>query len=165
MKRLAWVVPQPVLSLSLLLVWLALQASLAPGQVLLGAMLGLGLPLILRSYWPERPPFHRMPLLWRLFFRVAWDIVVACITVARLTLTRRSSKLEPRFAAIRIECRNPYAQALLVSIVTISPGTLAADLDSEHGLMLVHWLHEPDLGPAIELIKVRYDRPLKEMIG
>lgn len=155
--------PHPVLSVSLLVIWLALNASVAPGQILLGAALGVGLPLFSIAYWPERPPFHRLPLLWRLFLVVIWDIVVASGKVAWLTLTRRSQDLEPQFAAIRIDCRSAYAQALLVSIITITPGTLVADLDAENNQILVHWLHEPDLERAIQLIKTRYDRPLAEI--
>lgn len=165
MKALRGVLPHPALSLSLAVIWLALNGTMAPGHVLLGAALGVGLPVLARAYWPERPPFHRLPLLWRLFFQVNWDILVASVTVARLTLTRRSSTLEPQFVAIPVECQDVYAQILLVSIVTITPGTLVADFDHEHGLILVHFLHEPDPGPAARQIKTRYERPLKEILG
>ena len=165
MTTLDRVLPHPVLSLSLLIIWLALNMSIQPGQVLLGAALGVALPLLSRAYWPERPPFHRLPLLWRLFFQVNWDILVACTTVAWLTFTRRAADLQPQFRTIRIECRDPYAQVLLVSIVTITPGTLVADFDQEHAQILVHWLHEPDPERAIAHIKARYETPLKEILG
>ena len=92
--------PHPVLSASLLVIWLILNATLNPGHVLLGAILGWGLPLLTRRYWPERPPFHRLPLLWRLFLIVNWDILRANLTVARLTLTRPVATLQPQFAVI-----------------------------------------------------------------
>ena len=157
--------PHPVLSLSLLLIWLALNTSVQPGHLLLGTALGIGLPLLSRAFWPERPPFHRLPLLWRRFFRVNWDILVACATVARLTLTRRSADLQPQFAVVPLDCKDPYARVLLTSIITITPGSLVADLDHEHGQMLVHWLHEPDLERAVARIKSRYESPLKEILG
>jgi multicomponent K+:H+ antiporter subunit E len=165
MRTVARLLPHPVLSLSLLIIWLTLNETVQPGQILLGAALGVGLPLLSKAYWPERPPFHRLPLLWRLFFRVNWDIVVACATVARLTFTRRTATLQPQFAAIPVDCRDRYAQILLVSIVTITPGTLVADFDHEHGYILVHWLHEPDVDQAIARIKTRYETPLKEILG
>lgn len=157
--------PHPVLSLTLLLIWLVLNASVQPGQILLGAVLGIGLPLLSSAYWPERPPFQRLPLLWRLFLHVNWDILVACAVVARLTFARRTASLQPRFAAIPVDCRDRYAQVLLVSIITITPGSLVADFDHEHGLILVHWLHEPDLERAIARIKSRYELPLKAILG
>jgi multicomponent K+:H+ antiporter subunit E len=165
MKPLRRALPHPVLSASLLVIWLILNASLRPGHVLLGALLGWGVPLLTRRYWPERPPFHRLPLLWRLFLIVNWDILRANLTVARLTLTRPVSSLRPQFAVVPLDVRNPYGIALLLGIITITPGTIAADLDEEHRLVLVHWLNEPDPAGAVALIKSRYERPLLEILG
>ena len=165
MTGLRRVLPHPALSLILLVIWLVLNSSLAPGQVVLGAALGVGLPLLSRPYWPERPPFHRLPLLWRLVLVVVWDVLRANLAVARLTLTRRSASLQPQFAVVPLEARDPYAVTLLVGIVSITPGTVAVDLDEEHRLMLVHWLHEPDPAAAVARIKSRYEQPLVEVLG
>ena len=165
MSQLRRILPHPALSASLVVIWLILNATVQPRHVLLGAVLGWGLPLLTRAYWPERPPFHRLPLLWRLFLVVNWDILRANLTVARLTLTRPVRSLQPQFAVVPLDCRNHYSIALLLGIVTITPGTIAADLDEEHGLVLVHWLHEPDPASAVALIKSRYERPLREILG
>lgn len=163
MRFLGRTLPHPVLSASLLVIWLILNANVQPGQVLLGAILGWGIPLLTRRYWPERPPFHRLPLLWRLFLIVNWDILRANLTVARLTLTRPLRSLRPQFAVVPLDVRNPYGIALLLGIITITPGTISADLDEEHGLVLVHWLHEPDPAGAVALIKSRYEEPIREI--
>jgi len=165
MSAVRRLLPHPVLSLALLVIWLTLNETVQPGHILLGAALGVGLPLLSKAYLPEPPPFHRLPLLWRLFFRVNWDIVVACVRVARLTFTRRTATLQPRFATIRLDCRDRYAQVLLVSIVSLTPGTLVVDFDHEHGYLLVHWLHQPDVEQAIARIKSHYELPLKEILG
>lgn len=163
MKSLRRLLPHPVLSASLLVIWLVLNQTVQPGHVLLGAILGWGLPLLTRAYWPERPPFHGLPRLWRLFLVVNWDILRANLTVARLTLTRPARTLQPQFATVPLDCRNPYSIALLLGIITITPGTISVDLDEEHGLVLVHWLHEPDPGGAVALIKSRYEEPIREI--
>jgi multicomponent K+:H+ antiporter subunit E len=163
MRSLRRLLPHPVLSASLLVIWLVLNQTVQPGHVLLGAILGCGLPLLTRAYWPERPPFHRLPRLWRLFLVVNRDILRANLTVARLTLTRPARSLQPQFAIVPLDCRNPYSIALLLGIITITPGTIAADLDEEHGLVLVHWLHEPDPAGAVALIKSRYEEPIREI--
>lgn len=156
--------PHPVLSISLMLVWLILTASLTLGQVILGSALGMGLPLLTRRFWPDHPPFRHLPRLWRLLLVVNWDILKASINVAWLTLTRPSADLEPVFFTVPLDCRDRYSQALLLGIVSITPGTISADLDSEHGLLLVHALHDRD--PAAEAlhIKRRYERPLMEVL-
>lgn len=165
MRSLHHALPHPVLSIALLMIWLVLNASLQPGHVLLGALLGLGLPLLTRRYWPERPPFHRLPLLWRLFLRFNWDILRANLTVSWLTLTRPSRTLQPQFIVVPLDCRNPYSIAMLLGLVSMTPGTVAADVDEEHGLMLVHLLHEHDPDSAAAFIKSRYERPLREILG
>lgn len=157
--------PHPVVSTSLLVIWLVLNASLQPGQILLGALLGLALPLLTRPLWPDRPPFHRLPRLWRLFLVVNWDILMASLTVAWLTLTRPAHRLEPQFIVVPLDCRNPYSMAILAGIVSITPGTVAADLDEEHRLILVHALHERDPAAATARIKSRYEQPIREVLG
>ena len=46
--------PHPLLSASLVLVWLLLQNSLDLGNLLLGLVLGLGIPLWTSGLWPKR---------------------------------------------------------------------------------------------------------------
>jgi multicomponent K+:H+ antiporter subunit E len=56
MKR---VLPHPLLSLGLLLVWLGLVNKVTPGNLLLGAILGVVVPFITAPYWPGRPKIGR----------------------------------------------------------------------------------------------------------
>jgi multicomponent K+:H+ antiporter subunit E len=165
MSGLRRLLPHPVLSASLLVVWLVLNASLQPGQILLGALLGLALPLLTRPLWSDRPPFHRLPRLWRLFLIVNWDILIASLSVAWLTLTRPAGRLQPQFIVIPLDCRSAYGMAILTGIVSMTPGTIAADLDDEQRLLLVHALHEPDPAGAAARIKSRYEQPIREVLG
>lgn len=49
--------PHPVLSVNLLLVWLLLMKSVTPGHIVLGAMLGVLIPWRRRGYGWKRPVF------------------------------------------------------------------------------------------------------------
>ena len=44
--------PHPLLSLLLMLLWLLLNNSAAPGHLVLGALFGLLIPLFTRRFWP-----------------------------------------------------------------------------------------------------------------
>ena len=156
--------PHPVLSLSLLVIWLLLKASVDPRDIALGASMAIVLPLFAKRYWPGRPPFHRLPLLWKLFVRVNIDILLASVGIAWLTFTARSARLQPHFGTVPLESDSPYVRALLIGIITMTPGTVATDLDETHGLLLVHWFHEPDPEGAAAQIKSRYEAPLKEIL-
>jgi multicomponent K+:H+ antiporter subunit E len=157
--------PHPVVSTCLLVIWLVLNASVEPGQILLGALFGVVVPLLVDPLWPDRPPLHRLPRLWRLFLIVNWDILIASLSVAWLTLTRPARRLQPQFIVVPLDCRDPYGMAILAGIVSMTPGTVAADLDQEHRLLLVHALHERDPAGAAARIKSRYEEPIREVLG
>ncbi len=78
--------PAPLLSVALFLLWLLLNRSFSSGQILLGALLGLLLPLLLRGLRPL-PVRVRHPLtILRLALRVVWDTSLSNFNVVRFML-------------------------------------------------------------------------------
>ena len=158
--------PHPLLSLSLLVLWLLLQNEVSPGHVLLGAIFGFLIPLYTARFWPGRPAIRSRPLVAvRFGLIVLWDIVVANVIVARLILFRRPESLRPHFLVIPLDARSPYAIAILAGTITMTPGTLSADVDRERRHLLVHSVDEADPEGAILTIKRRYEAPLREIFG
>lgn len=51
MKAMGRFLPTPTLSLVLLVVWLLMVRSIAPGQLLLGTVLAVGIPLLTQGFW------------------------------------------------------------------------------------------------------------------
>ena len=90
------------------------------------------------------------------------DIVVANITVARQVLGRESS-LQPGFIWIPLELTNIHGISALTSVITLTPGTLTAELSHDRRHLLVHCLHVPDPQAAIDEIKQRYEAPLRRI--
>ena len=54
--------PHPVLSLTLTIVWLALVNKVTLGNLFLGAVFGVTIPVLTAPYWPNRPTL-RAPLM------------------------------------------------------------------------------------------------------
>lgn len=154
--------PSPLLSLSVALVWLLLVASVEPAQLLLAAVLALALPLVAQRLRPERARMRRPGLAARLALRVLWDIVLSNIEVARRILGRES-RIHPGFIQVPLEIENPYGIATLAGIITMTPGTLSAELAPDRRHLLVHCFHLDDPATAIAQIKQRYERPLREI--
>lgn len=154
--------PHPLMAGFLLLVWLLLQRSLAPGSWLLGGALALGLAW---AFGQLQPPRARLRRAWRLLplaLRVVHDIVRSNLAVARVVLgPRRSARAG--FVAIPLELADPYGLALLACIVTSTPGTIWVDHDPAHGVLLIHVLDLVDEASWVETIKRRYERPLLEV--
>ena len=164
MTSWARVLPHPFLSLLLLLLWLLLNNSVAPGQLLLATFLGWGIPLFSRRFWPEPVSFHRPGLMLQFTGRVLIDILVANFIVMRLVLGPRSA-IHPLFVKVPLDIAGDLPMTVLASIVSLTPGTLTAELDSEGGYLLVHALSEADPQQLVGLIKRRYEAPLKEIFA
>jgi multicomponent K+:H+ antiporter subunit E len=90
------------------------------------------------------------------------DIVVANLRVARLVLGPRSA-LRPRFVRIPLDITHPRGVNLLAAIITLTPGTVSADLGEDRRTLLVHGLAVPDERAVIAAIKARYEVPLREI--
>ena len=154
--------PHPWLSLTLLLVWLLLVNDFSAGQWLLGALLGVLIPLLSRVLWIN-PPRMRQP--WRLlpfFLRVLGDIVVANLQVSRRILGSMDD-LQPAFVEVPLEVHDELALTLLTSIVSLTPGTVSADLSDDRRRLLLHCLNVQDSAALVAEIKARYEAPLLEV--
>lgn len=159
MRRL---LPHPVLSPVLAVVWLLLVNDLSVGQVLLGTFLGWFIPLFSLRFWPD-PVRVRKPLILLRFFAVMlWDILVANLVVARLILGR-PERLRPAFVEIPLQLRSDLAISLLANTITLTPGTLSAELAADRRTLVVHCLDAPDPAAVVASIRERYETPLREV--
>jgi multicomponent K+:H+ antiporter subunit E len=159
MKR--WL-PQPLFSVFLWLVWLLLNNTVAPGQLLLGAILALALPLFTVRFWPDRPRLRKPLMLLRYIAVLFWDIILANLTVARLIL-RPTARLRPAFIRLPLELRNEFAIVVLANTISLTPGTVSSDLSPDRRTLLIHALDVEDPAQAIARIKKRYEKPLQEI--
>lgn len=163
MKRSRWL-PMPVHSLLLLLVWLLLNNTLAPGHLLLGTLLALVIPLLCAPLQTPQPSVRRPLLALRYILRVLGDIVVANLEVARLVLGPMR-KLQPAFVAVPLDLAEAFPQTVLASTVSLTPGTVSAELSEDRRWLYVHALHLTDEQALIDTIKSRYEAPLKEIFA
>ena len=154
--------PHPWMSVFLLLAWLLLQRSLAPGTLLAGVLVALGLGWVFGKLRPPAARVRNVPLLVRLLLRVAGDIVRSNLAVARIVLRPRG-RVRSGLVSIPLELTDPYGLAVLACIITSTPGTIWVDHDSVRRVLLIHVLDLVDEAASIESIKDRYEQPLLEI--
>lgn len=154
--------PSPLLSLAVLLLWLLLVADASPGQWLLGGLLAVLLPLAGGAFEPERARFGRLRPALVLAGRVAWDIVLSNVEVARRILGPESA-IRPGLVWVPLELRDIHGITALASIITLTPGTLSAELSEDRRHLLVHGFNLRDPGATVATIKRRYEAPLLEI--
>lgn len=166
MNGLRRLLPHPFLSLLLLVCWLWLNNTLEPGHVLLGAALGVVIPYVTRRFWPE-PLVVRRPLRVIEYAAVVlYDIVVANLQVAAIILGPMS-RLRPAFVRVPLDLRTDFAVTALASTVTLTPGTVSVEIESDGNgrrLLVVHALRCLDPDDMVRTIKDRYERRLKEIL-
>ena len=150
-----------VLAAVLVISWLMLNATLSPGQVLLGVALAIGLLLLASSVRPVRPRLRRPHLLLPLLAVVVVDVIRSNIGVARVILGRTGGRqVHSGFLDVPLELRDPHALALLSAIITATPGTAWAGVSPDGSTLTLHVLDLQDEAHWVRTIKDRYERPL-----
>ena len=160
---LARLVPHPILSLTLVLVWLGLVNTFSLGNLILGTACGLVIPMLTAPYWPNRPKLARPVKIAEYFMIVLWDIVVANVQVAMIILFRREPTIQSHWIPVPLELTSAEAITVLAGTITMTPGTVSATLAADGGSILVHCLHTEDPDSVRNDIKTRYERRLKEI--
>jgi multicomponent K+:H+ antiporter subunit E len=157
--------PHPWLTLCLLLTWLLLMNDVSPGNILLGAVLGCAISFVVgEGLWLTPVHFGRPWVLMRLAVHVLIDIVVANVEVALLVLGP-SKRLRPAFIEVALDSTHEIALTALISIVSLSPGTLCAELSDDRTRLIVHVLDLDDEAAIVAQIKTRYEAPLMEIFA
>lgn len=159
MKR--WL-PHPLLSLVLWIVWLLLNNQFSAGQMLMGAILAILLPLITSRFWPEEVKFKHPWVFLKFTLLVIWDIFIANFQVAKLILGK-TQKLQPAFLEIPLDIQQPIAISFLANTISLTPGTVSCDVSADRKTLLVHALNAEEGKEIIQQIKQRYEAPLKQV--
>lgn len=160
-----WLIPHPLLTLILAVVWMLLQNDLSAGMVVFGLILGIVIPWMTSIWWPDTPQGFRLSKMVTYSMLVLVDIIIANIQVAWIVLTVPNSKLKPAWIVVPLKLTQPEAITILAGTITLTPGTVSADLSDEGHSLLVHVLHTDDPDAVRDEIKSRYERRLLEIFA
>jgi multicomponent K+:H+ antiporter subunit E len=164
MRRLfTRLLPSPLLSIALFVLWLVLVQSAAPGDLLLALGLALFWPAVTRRFTESTSRPRKPIVIVTLFLRVVGDMLKSNAEVTWALLTRRPSDVDSRFVRIPLDLKDPGGLFVLAMIVTFTPGTAWAELSADKRELLLHVFSARDDRPVIAAIKGRYERPLREI--
>ena len=155
--------PHPRLSVFVALIWLALVNEISVGAIVMGLVLGLLMPILTAPFWPDAPRLRRPLMLLEYAGVVVWDIVLANLQVARLILRVPNDQLRSRYVTVPLALTTPEAITVLAGTITMTPGTLSAELSADGRALLVHGLDVPDADALVAEIKTRYEARLLEI--
>ena len=157
--------PLPHHSILIFVVWLMLNNSLSPGHILLGIVLGILIPYLSAPLRIPQPSIAKPLKLFPYVLMVLKDIIVANIQVALLVLGP-TKNIKPGFIAVPLDIKDDLPLTVLASTVTMTPGTVSAEVSQENEYLYVHVLHLPeDEQEIISYIKTHYEAKIKEIFG
>lgn len=156
--------PYPLLSLGLALMWLLL-AGFTPGQVVLAIGVSIVASHGLRALGETSPAVRRWLAIPELFGVVVVDIFRSNVAVARILLSGQRKPRTSGFITVPLKVRDPSALAILSIILTSTPGTAWIDYNATRGELLLHVFDLVDEAAWQDLIANRYERLLLEIFG
>jgi len=162
MRRL---IPCPIASVGLLVLWLLLNQTLSLGHILLGGAVALvGGWSLSRLGLPKARPRRLLAMFYLATFVFA-DILRSNIAIARIILGLERRRWTSGFVEIPLELRDPYGLATLACIITSTPGTLWVDFNEASGTLTIHVLDLVDKSEWVRTVQGRYERLLLEIFA
>lgn len=157
------ILPYPLMSLALLLMWVLLNNSVSPAVLASGLLLALAAPFAYAALERPRVMIGKLSAVAELFGVILFDITRSNLAVGAIILTGRRRQRVSGFVQIPLTMTSPHGLALLAVILTSTPGTLWVQYNSRRKQVLLHVLDlvEPDYW--VKLIKDRYERRLMEI--
>ena len=152
---------RPLVWLGLLLTWLLLNGSVAPGQILLGAIVAT------IAYWtalrlmPPKSRVRHLSSMAALIIDVVIDIVKSNIAVLTLVLGGRTAR--SAFVDIPLDLTDENGLAILACIVTATPGSAWIEYDSILSQVTIHVLDTADEAAWNAALKRDYEQRLMEI--
>lgn len=161
----ARLLPMPLHSILLLIVWLMLNTTMSLGHILLGSALAIVIPMLCKPLRVPQPKIIRPFKAVIYVFIVLKDIIVANIEVA-LLIIGPMHRIKPGFVAVPLDLVDILPITVLASTVSMTPGTVSAEVSKDEKWLYVHVLNMPENEQeVIDQIKQRYESRVKEIFG
>lgn len=149
------------LAITLVGIWLLLNAELSVMSIAFGVLLALLLVLAVAQLRPVRPRLRHVHLAIPLIATLLVDIVLSNLGVARVVLgLTRNRQVRSGFIDIPLELSDPHALTILAVIVTSTPGTSWAGVAPDGRMLRLHMLDIRNEDEWIRSFKQRYERRL-----
>ena len=151
---------------TLLIFWILLNGSLAPGTLAVGLAVAAVIVLFFRDTLSVLSGHKLTPqaILATLLFVGYFlkELVKANLQMAAIVLNPRLP-IEPAIVATRVRLTNPVARLLLANSITLTPGTLSVQYKGD--TLYVHWVvaKGTDTETATREIVAGFERYLEQM--
>lgn len=144
------------------LFWILLSDDWHRSTCFVGIAIAIIIPLYADRLDREFAKIGSLRSLPKFFAIITKDIILSNIDVAKKILGPESA-LQPGFVWVFLDIKNIHGIAFLTSIISLSPGTISAELSEDRRFLLIHALHAPHPEQLAQHIKRRYELVLMEI--
>ena len=154
--------------LTLMLIWLIANGTLAQDTVITGIVISAVIALVFAAFsqvysvirWSPKVIFYYLIYLCVFFI----ELVKANLNVMRLVFSPRID-IHPGIVEIKTGLKSPLGRLALANSITLTPGTLVVDIIDDS--LFIHWINVSSSDPvaATEEIASRFEKYLKVIYG
>jgi len=154
--------------LTLFLLWLVANNSLAPAVVVVGVLVTGILAQVFARFstvyadirWSPRVLVHVVAYLGVFL----WELILANLNVLRLVLSPRID-IHPGIVEIKTRLKSPIGRLVLANSITLTPGTLVVDIREDS--LFIHWINVSAKDPvsATREIAGKFEKYLEVIYG
>lgn len=151
-----------LVNIVLALVWGAVTASFAPGNLLFGFVLGFLCLWLVRDRFNPRN-FHRPGRALGLAGLFLLELCLSAGRVARDTL-RPNMTFRPAIIAFPLEVQKEGEIMLLANLISLTPGTLSVDVSTDRSTLYIHAMDVDDPDALRQEIRDGFERRILDVM-
>ena len=154
--------------LTLMLIWVIANGTLALDTLITGVVVCAGIALAFASFARVYSVIRWSPkvILYYLMYLGVFlvELTKANLNVMRLVFSPRID-IEPGIVEIKTSLQSPIGRLALANSITLTPGTLVVDIKDDS--LFIHWINVSATDPvaATEEISARFEKYLKVVYG
>jgi multicomponent Na+:H+ antiporter subunit E len=152
-----------ILNVLLAILWMILQQAFTPLDFLVGFALGFVVIFLVQRLLDFGSYGRRTWNVLSLAGFCAWEIVRACMLLARLILNPEMT-LRPGIVAVPLDLRSDSGITTLAILINLIPGTLSLDLSPDRHTLYVHAISVRDAASFRRIIKDEFERRIVDIL-
>lgn len=138
-------------------------------HLLVGIFVAWFVAYIIGDLFLNRVHFLKHPeRYWYFFARYlpvfVWECIKANVDVAYRVMHPRLP-IKPGIVKVKTKLKSDMALTFLANSITLTPGTMAVDIDKEKGILYIHWINTEttDIEAATKKVAGRFESILEKI--
>lgn len=153
---------QIVLNTAIAILWAVLWNSYTGVDFLLGYLVGVFILYVLRHFLHFDFYMRRVIAAFKLLALFIKELILSNIDVVKVLLSPKF-EIEPGIIEVSTELKSGWELTLLVSLISLTPGTIVMDFSEDNKSLFIHSIHVPDKEEMIREIHETFEKAIMEV--